>query len=109
MVGNTRGGLSFYKSPCVLVEVGRAPRGFMDIHMSSPTHNGWVTIFEAISRNTFDAEEGTTQFLMEDRKEVDINPHSGGEPVDTPFNHPQFQSGDFKLDTGDGENLSTAR
>ena len=108
MVGNTRGGISFYKSPCVLAEVGRASRGSMDIHMSYLTHNHWITIFEAISRNTLDAEGGTAQFLMEDRKEADINPLSGEEPVNTPFKRPWFQSGGFKMDTRDRDNPSTA-
>ena len=88
MVGNMRGGLSFYKSPCVLAEVGRASKGFMDIHKSSISHIRWITIFEAISSNVFDSEGGITQFLMEDRKEADIDPPSGEEPINTPFKRP---------------------
>ena len=57
----------------------------------------------------FDSEGGITQFLMKDKKEADIDPFSGEEPVNTSFKRPWFQSGDFKLDTGDGENLSTAQ
>ena len=85
------------------------PKGFMDIHMSSLTHTCSITIFEAIRSNTFDSEGGITQFLMEDRKEANIDPLSGEEPVKIPFNRPRFQTGDFKFDAGDGENLSTAR
>ena len=59
MVGNTRGGISFYKSLYALAEVGRASRGFMDIHTSALTHNRWITIFEG-------------------RHELDMNPHYHG-------------------------------
>ena len=81
----------------------------MNTHTSSLTHNRWIIIFEAISRNTFDAEGGTTQFLMEDRKEADLDPLTGEEIVNIPFKRPQCQSADFKLDAGDGENISTAQ
>ena len=58
----------------------------------------------------WDPTEGEiTEFLVEDRKEADIDPLSGDEPVNIPFKCPRFQSGDFKLDAGDGENLSTVQ
>ena len=57
------------------------------------------TIFESIGRGTFDAEGGTTQFLLEDWKEVDLDPISGEEQVNTPFKRPRFHSSDFKLDS----------
>ena len=65
------------QAPCVLVEAGQASKGFMDILMSFFPHTRWITIFEAMSSNTFDSEEGITQFLMEDRKEADIDQLSG--------------------------------
>ena len=54
-----------------------------------------------MNSDSFDSEEGITQFLMEDRKEADIDPLSGVEPVNAPFKRPWFQSEDFQLNTGD--------
>ena len=76
--------------------------------MSSFPHTCWTTIFEAMNSESFDLEEGINQFLMEDKKETDIDLLSGVEPVNTPFKRPRFQSEDFQLNTGEGENLSTA-
>ena len=97
------------QAPCVLVEAGQASKGFMDIHMSFFPHTRWITIFEAMNSDSFYSKEGVTQFLMEDRREADIDPLSGVEPVNAPFKRPWFQSEDFQLNTGEGENLSTAR
>ena len=77
--------------------------------MSSFPHTRWITIFEAMNSDSFDSEEGITQFLMEDRKEADIYPLSGVEPVNTPSKRLWFQSEDFQLNTGEGEDLFTAR
>ena len=57
----------------------------------------------------FDSEGGITQFLMKDKKEADIDPFSGEEPVNTSFKRPWFQSGGFKMDTRDRDNPSIAR
>ena len=102
---NSRGGLSFFRSPSVPEEEGRASVGFMEINMTTLEHVRWITIFELVGRGAFNDKGAAAQFLTEDRK-GGIDPGSGEEPVNTPFKCPRFQSGDFAPNT-EGETLTS--
>ena len=41
----TRGGLSFFRLPCVVEEDGRALAGFMEINRTTLAHGRWITFF----------------------------------------------------------------
>ena len=107
-VASAKGGLSFFRSPSVPGEEGKASVGFMDINRTTLEHGRWITIFELVGRGAFDNKGGVVQFLMEDRK-GGVDPGSGDKPVNTSFKRPRFQSIDFGPNTTEGETLTSVR